>query len=306
MLAAESTSGLTEHVVDGAGWARLDGAEPGGAPATHQAERGDTAEAAAIAGPLAALVRLEAGLAAARAGALDRFLGLPPAPPPPFVVAITGGVAVGKSTVARALVDRLAGSRPVALVGTDGFLHPNLVLEERGLLERKGFPESFDVEALRRFLVGLRAGEEVRVPRYSHLVYDVLPDDPEIFRRPAVAVLDGLHLLSGPVGDLVDLGVYLQAEEADLEAWFLARFLAFRAAAARGERSFFTRFVAVPDGEVVAMALKVWSEVNLVNLRTHVEPERHRAHVVVEKGPGHEVRCVRLRRSPLGGPEPAS
>jgi type I pantothenate kinase len=215
----------------------------------------------------------------------------------PFVVGIFGSVAVGKSTSARALAALLeahdaVGPGKVAQVSTDGFLFPNRVLEERGILERKGFPESFDTERLATFLGELRAGQaEVRAPVYSHERYDVT-DEELVVRDAAVVVLEGLPVVDDPA----DLALYLHAEEADLEAWYVARFLALRIEALDDDSSFFRLFAGMDEADAEAIAHQVWTHVNLVNLREHIAPTRDRADVVFEKGPDHAVQRVFVRR----------
>jgi type I pantothenate kinase len=215
----------------------------------------------------------------------------------PFVVGISGSVAAGKSTSARALAALLeahdaVGPGRVAQVSTDGFLFPNLVLEARGILERKGFPESFDTERLRTFLGELRSGRaEVRAPVYSHERYDVT-DEELVVRDAAVVVLEGLPVVDDPA----DLALYLHAEESDLEAWYIARFLALRREALDDDSSFFRLFAAMDEADAEEIAHQVWTHVNLVNLREHILPARDRADVVFEQGPDHAVRRVCVRR----------
>ena len=223
----------------------------------------------------------------------------------PFVVGVAGSVAAGKSTTARALrllLGRGPDRRRVELVSTDGFLFPNRVLAERGLLARKGFPESYDLPLLLRFLADVKAGRpEAVAPVYSHQVYDVLPDRHQTVRRPDILILEGLHVLhpgdgtSGRVPDFLDLSVYVDAEEADIQAWYVQRFLALREEARRDEASFFRRFLDLPADQAEALARQVWREVNLVNLREHILPLREHADIILEKGPDHAVRRVRLR-----------
>lgn len=205
--------------------------------------------------------------------------------PAPFIVALGGGVAAGKSALARALAQALAPAA-VEIVGGDGFLLPNAELTSRRLMARKGLPESFDEAALARFFADVRAGAgTLTVPLYSHEAYDV--DGERTFDRPDMIVFEGVNALSWPF----DYGVYLDADEADLEAWYVARFLAL----GRQHAPRLAGRMAEVGGDPVALARAIWREVNLVNLREHIAPTRTRADAVVEKGPDHAVRSVSFR-----------
>ncbi len=213
----------------------------------------------------------------------------------PFVVAITGSVAVGKSAAAAALASVLGSGQPaqaVDVVGTDGFLFPNRVLAARGLADRKGFPETFDHETLVAFLAAVRSGAaEVSAPVYSHRTYDVVGGAAQVVRRPSVLILEGL-----PFPDHhVDLSVYLDAEESDIEDWYVARFLELCAEARSDGSSFFRSFSGFRDAEVAEVARQVWVAINHVNLHEHILPTRDGCDVILEKGPDHAVRRVRLR-----------
>ena len=213
----------------------------------------------------------------------------------PFVVAITGSVAVGKSSAAEALAAVLAPGPPagaVDVVATDGFLLPNRVLAARGLGERKGFPETFDHDALVRFLVAVRSGvAEARAPVYSHTTYDIVEDDAQVVRRPTVLILEGLPFPD----DHVDLSIFLDAAEADIESWYVERFLALCEEARSDDASFFRGFRAFSRRDTVAFARQVWAAINHVNLHEHILPTRDGCDVILEKGPDHAVRRVRLR-----------
>ncbi|HVX21725.1 MAG TPA: type I pantothenate kinase [Acidimicrobiales bacterium] len=260
--------------------------------------------------PLAALLAV---LAASRADERRRIADLVGLdhPPGPLMVGLTGGVAVGKSTTARVLRGLLPGT--VEVVTTDSFLYPNAVLEERGLAGRKGFPETFDRDKLLDVLAAIRWGApEVAVPVYTHGTYDIVPGAAHVLRQPSVVIVEGLNVLQWPgmqpaavevrpgpdgleVADLLDWSVYVDADEADMARWFTDRVLRLRAQAAPG--TYFHQFVAVPEDEVVAIAARVWADVNLVNLRQNVAPTRPRADVVLTKGADQRVHRVLLRGS---------
>jgi type I pantothenate kinase len=240
----------------------------------------------------------------------DRFLGKTIAPSP-YLLGVGGSVAVGKSTTARvlrALLARWPEHPHVDLVTTDGFLHPNRVLEERGLLMRKGFPESYDVRRLLRFVADVKAGEaEVSAPVYSHLVYDILPGEAQLIRRPDILVLEGLNVLQGPeriasdagglfVSDYFDFSIYVDAEEEFIKHWFLQRFEQLRHTAFRDPLSYFRKYAELSRQEAVAFAEQVWERINGANLRENILPTRERAHLILEKGSDHRVERVRLRR----------
>lgn len=225
----------------------------------------------------------------------------------PFVVGVAGSVAVGKSTIARLLrelMSRWPGTPRVELVTTDGFLYPNAELERRGLMDRKGFPESYDRRALVRFLTDVKSGAaEARAPFYSHVRYDIMPDAHVTVRRPDVVIVEGLNVLSPPptpndvaVSDLFDFSVYVDADESDISTWFVARFLALRQGAFTNPNSFFKVFAELSDDEAVETALGYWNDINLPNLRDNVEPTKHRASLVLKKAADHTVETVRLRK----------
>ena len=228
----------------------------------------------------------------------------------PFIIGIAGSVAVGKSTIARvlqALLARWPDHPRVDLVTTDGFLLPNSVLDARGLGARKGFPESYDVRALLRFLAELKAGEpRVCAPVYSHRVYDVVDGEEIVVTSPDIVIVEGLNVLQVPpsragreerfVSDFFDFSIYVDADEDDIRRWYTERFMTLRETAFLDDQSFFHHFSRLDESEAAAVADAVWREINAVNLRENVAPTRSRAHLVLEKGPDHAVRRVRLSK----------
>lgn len=225
----------------------------------------------------------------------------------PFVVGVAGSVAVGKSTIARLLrelMSRWPGTPRVELVTTDGFLYPNEELERRGLMDRKGFPESYDRRGLVRFLTEVKSGAaEVRAPFYSHVRYDIVPDAHVTVRRPDVVIVEGLNVLSPPpspndvaVSDLFDVSIYVDADEADIAQWYVDRFLALRQGAFSNPSSFFNVFAELSDEEAVTRAMGYWNDINLPNLRENVEPTKHRATILLRKAADHAVETVLLRK----------
>ena len=229
----------------------------------------------------------------------------------PYVVGIAGSVAAGKSTVAQmlqALISRWPGSPEVGLVSTDGFLYPNRVLESQGLMDRKGFPESYDLPLLLRFLAAVKSGRtEASAPIHSHLTYDILPDQVQIVRRPDILIMEGLNMLeagiSEPseghrvfVSDYVDFSIYVDAEERHIREWYLDRFLHLREEALGDDSAYFYRFASLSVEEAKEVALRVWNEIDHPNLKENIEPTKDRAHLILEKGPDHSIQSVRLRK----------
>ena len=225
----------------------------------------------------------------------------------PLVVGVAGSVAVGKSTFARvlrALVARWPGDPRVDLVTTDGFLFSNETLEARGLLGRKGFPESYDVRRLIQFLKDVKRGDRpVHAPVYSHQAYDIVPGDLQTVDRPAVVIVEGLNVLQAgaerpgrpSVSAFFDFSIYIDAHERDIEEWYIARFLALRETVFRRPESYFHRYAGLTDQQARETAREIWTTINGVNLRENIGPTRDRAWLVLEKGPDHAVRRVRLK-----------
>jgi len=260
--------------------------------------------------PLSRLLNLHISAAKALYSVTDAFLGNPAAKVP-YVVGIAGSVAVGKSTTARILQSLLARGPDhpdIALITTDGFLYPNRVLEERGIMERKGFPESYDLRRLVRFLADVKAGyPEVSAPVYSHLTYDILPEEKEYVRRPEVLIVEGLNVLQTGngdprdtppvfVSDFFDFSIYVDADEAHVERWFSERFLTLRDTVFRDESLYFHRYAHLSTEEARRVAAGIWADINGLNLRENIAPTRERAHLILEKGEDHEVLGVRLRK----------
>ncbi|OJU69239.1 type I pantothenate kinase [Microbacterium sp.] len=269
-------------------------------------DRLDLAEVRDVYLPLSRLLSLYA-TATKRLGADTAGFLNEPDTTTPFVVGVAGSVAVGKSTIARLLrelMSRWADTPRVELVTTDGFLYPNAELERRGLMERKGFPESYDRRALVDFLVEIKSGaDEVRAPYYSHMRYDIVPDAHVTVRRPDVVIVEGLNVLQPPpspndvaVSELFDFSIYVDADASHIERWYVDRFLALRHAAFSNPNSFFKVFADLSDEESVTRALGYWNDINLPNLEENVLPTRHRATLVLRKGPDHAVERVLLRK----------
>ena len=273
-------------------------------------ERLSLDEVADIYLPLSRLLNLYVGATQNLHRATGTFLGVEGLHVP-YVIGVAGSVAVGKSATSRILKALLAHwpSHPrVDVVTTDGFLLPQRVLEQRGLAERKGFPESYDLRRLVRFMSDVKSGvAEVTAPVYSHLAYDIVPGESQTVSQPDIVIVEGLNVLqtgSGRAGrslpmfvsDFFDFSIYVDANEADIEQWYLERFLRLRDTVFQDPSSCFHRYASLTVPEAMAAARHIWQTVNLANLRQNVLPTRERAHLILEKGRDHAVRRVRLRK----------
>jgi type I pantothenate kinase len=229
----------------------------------------------------------------------------------PYIIGVGGSVAVGKSTTARvlqALLARWPNVPKVDLLTTDGFLYPNVILAREGLMERKGFPESYDLPALLRFLSDVKAGRRpIRAPIYSHLVYDIMANQWVEIDRPEILIVEGLNVLqTGPppkggkaipyVSDFFDFSIYLDANEEVLRHWYVDRFLTLRGTAFRDPKSYFHRYATLSDADAVETATAIWRRINLLNLHENILPTRQRADLILKKGESHQVEEVALRK----------
>jgi len=224
-----------------------------------------------------------------------------------FVIGIDGSVAVGKSTIARLLrelLSRWPDTPRVELVTTDGFLYPNAELERRGLMTRKGFPESYDRRALLKFLTKVKSGAaKARAPKYSHLIYDIVPGAHTTIRRPDVLIVEGLNVLQPPpsagdasIGELFDFSIYVDADADDIAQWYVSRFMSLRKGAFSDPDSYFKVYAQLTDDDAQARAMRFWNEINLPNLVENVLPTKQRASLVLQKSADHTVGTVLLRK----------
>lgn len=260
--------------------------------------------------PLSRLLNLYVGATQELHSATQQFLG-GRQHKVPYIIGMAGSVAVGKSTTARivrALLSHWTNHPKVDLVPTDGFLLPNAVLESEGLMERKGFPESYDLPALLRFLSAIKAGERnVEAPVYSHLYYDVMPDQTIKIDQPDVLIIEGLNVLQTGkppkdgkaipyVSDFFDFSIYLDADEEKLRTWYIERFLQLRGTAFSNPESYFHRYASLTDDESRETANRIWETINLANLRENVLPTRQRADLILRKDNNHGISSVALRK----------
>lgn len=270
----------------------------------------DLAEVDAIYRPLSRLLNLYVNATTSLHQATSTFLQEDP-PRTPYVIGVAGSVAVGKSTTARVLREMLARwpeTPHVELITTDGFLHPNAELARRGLMERKGFPESYDRRALIRFLSRVKAGRaEVRAPVYSHVSYDIVPGEEVVVRKPDVLIVEGLNVLQPArpsavdestvaVSDFFDFSIYVDARTRSIRQWYVDRFLELRRTAFSRPDSYFRRYADLTDEEATERALSIWESINAPNLEHNILPTRGRATLVLTKGSDHTVQRVRLRK----------
>ena len=268
-------------------------------------ERIDLDEVTAIYLPLSRLLNLYVSATQDLQRVSSTFLGSM-APKVPYIIGVAGSVAVGKSTFARilqALLCRWPDHPQVDLMTTDGFLHPNAVLQERGLMDRKGFPESYDTRALLAFLRAVKSGQgEVRAPVYDHLHYDIVPDESIVVRQPDIVIVEGLNVLQVDregtefVSDYFDFSIYVDADESDIEEWYVQRFFALRESVFRDPDSYFRHFAELSDDEARATARSIWATINGRNLRENIAPTKTRASLILHKAGDHRVTQVDLRK----------
>lgn len=262
----------------------------------------DMVEAAFL--PLSRLLNLHVQGSRQLASVTDTFLGTPPKRIP-FIVGVAGSVAVGKSTISRvlqALLARWPQHPKVDLVTTDGFLYPNSVLEERGLLDRKGFPESYDRRALLEFVARAKAGDEhLDVPVYSHIQYDVIEGETRVVSSPDILIVEGLNVLQAGdtgafVSDYFDFSIFVDAAARDVKRWYVERFLTLKETAFNQPDAYFRRYAGLSEQEAMRVASEIWDTVNYVNLVENILPTRDRASLILEKASDHTISRVRLRR----------
>ncbi|MGC6534715.1 MAG: type I pantothenate kinase [Parvibaculales bacterium] len=259
--------------------------------------------------PLSRLLSLYVEAAQGLYGATNQFLGKEQKVP--FIIGVAGSVAVGKSTTSRILREMLARwpSHPkVDLITTDGFLYPNAKLEARQLMQRKGFPESFDLRRLRRFLADVKSGRpQADAPVYSHIAYDILPDDKITVAKPDILIVEGLNVLQPAslaeegneipfVSDYFDFSIYIDAEADTIRRWYVERFMSLRQTAFRQPGAYFQRYAGLDDAAAEATAIDIWTRINSKNLQENILPTRGRADLILHKGEDHRIDRVMLRK----------
>lgn len=260
--------------------------------------------------PLSRLLSYYVNATATRQSVIMKFLNQK-AEKIPFIIGVAGSVSVGKSTSSRvlqALLSRWDENKKVALITTDGFLYPNAILEEKGLMLKKGFPQSYDIQRLLQFVSDIKSGKpEVKAPKYSHETYDIISDEYEIISQPDILILEGLNVLQSGmdyphdkprvfVSDYLNFSIYVDAEEENLEDWYISRFMNYRSMAENAPDSYFYNFAVLPNTEAKKIALSVWREINRKNLRKNILPTRERANLILHKGENHKIDYVRLRK----------
>jgi type I pantothenate kinase len=273
-------------------------------------DRIDLAEVEAVYLPMSRLLNLYVQASQKLFHASNQFLHITDLKVP-YVIGIGGSVSSGKSTTARILrrlLSRWPSHPKVDLVTTDGFLLPNAVLEREGLMQRKGFPESYDLQRILRFMSDIKSGErDVEAPVYSHLTYDVIPGQTQVVDQPDILIVEGINVLQTGrpprdgrgipnTSDFFDFSIFIDADENDLKAWYIERFFSLRSGAFQNPKSYFHRYASLSDAEARNTATRIWNTINLVNLKENILPTRPRADLVLRKGTDHKVRSVFLRK----------